>query len=136
MGTNRRRRWELIVKPSICARPTPELSTTSALPVSALLSLSFPHCGFTNAIVGLNIGAHKEAAEHFLSALAMQQSNSGETSDQLWFTLRRAFLSMVGVIAVGTKSGDHVLLYLETLLLSAHPYLRLRHALLQNFRLS
>jgi peroxin-5 len=44
---------------------------------------------------GLNIGAHREAAEHFLSALTMQQLNNGETSDQLWFTLRRALLSMV-----------------------------------------
>ncbi|KAJ7924984.1 hypothetical protein B0H13DRAFT_1171317 [Mycena leptocephala] len=43
----------------------------------------------------LNIGAHKEAAEHFLSALSMQEaSGGGETSDQLWFTLRRAFLTM------------------------------------------
>ncbi|KAK7035448.1 Peroxisomal membrane signal receptor PTS1 [Paramarasmius palmivorus] len=42
----------------------------------------------------LNIGADKEAAEHFLSALALQQSTAGETSDQLWFTLRRALLGM------------------------------------------
>ncbi|TEB30303.1 peroxisome targeting signal receptor [Coprinellus micaceus] len=42
----------------------------------------------------LNIGADKEAAEHFLSALSLQESTSGDTSDQLWFTLRRAFLSM------------------------------------------
>ncbi|KIJ68144.1 hypothetical protein HYDPIDRAFT_165843 [Hydnomerulius pinastri MD-312] len=43
----------------------------------------------------LNIGAHKEAAEHFLGALAMQESTGGgQTSDQLWFTLRRAFISM------------------------------------------
>ncbi|KAJ7902009.1 hypothetical protein B0H14DRAFT_2669494 [Mycena olivaceomarginata] len=43
----------------------------------------------------LNIGAHKEAAEHFLSALSMQEaSGGGETSDQLWFTLRRAFSTM------------------------------------------
>jgi len=43
----------------------------------------------------LNIGAHKEAAEHFLSALAMQEANGGgQTSEQLWFTLRRALLSM------------------------------------------
>ncbi|KAJ6587168.1 hypothetical protein DFH09DRAFT_1142802 [Mycena vulgaris] len=43
----------------------------------------------------LNIGAHKEAAEHFLSALSMQESTGGgETSEQLWFTLRRAFLTM------------------------------------------
>jgi hypothetical protein len=43
---------------------------------------------------GLNIGAHQEAAEHFLSALAMQQ-NTGGTSEQLWFTLRRVFSAMV-----------------------------------------
>ncbi|KAJ7268818.1 hypothetical protein B0H12DRAFT_1252171 [Mycena haematopus] len=43
----------------------------------------------------LNIGAHKEAAEHFLSALSMQEtSGGGETSEQLWLTLRRAFLTM------------------------------------------
>ncbi|KAG1746141.1 hypothetical protein EDB19DRAFT_1631836 [Suillus lakei] len=43
----------------------------------------------------LNIGAHKEAAEHFLSALSMQESTGGgQTSDQLWFTLRRAFIAM------------------------------------------
>ncbi|KAJ7045695.1 hypothetical protein C8F04DRAFT_1065827 [Mycena alexandri] len=43
----------------------------------------------------LNIGAYKEAAEHFLGALSMQEtSGGGETSDQLWFTLRRAFLTM------------------------------------------
>ncbi|THH02071.1 hypothetical protein EW026_g733 [Hermanssonia centrifuga] len=42
----------------------------------------------------LNIGAHKEAAEHFLSALAMQDSSGTAKSDQLWFTLRRTFISM------------------------------------------
>ncbi|KAF9010567.1 hypothetical protein BDQ17DRAFT_1387794 [Cyathus striatus] len=42
----------------------------------------------------LNIGAYKEAAEHFLSALGLQESTSGDTSEQLWFTLRRALLSM------------------------------------------
>ncbi|KIM45315.1 hypothetical protein M413DRAFT_441996 [Hebeloma cylindrosporum] len=42
----------------------------------------------------LNIGADKEAAEHFLSALSLQESTNGDTSDQLWFTLRRALLSM------------------------------------------
>lgn len=45
--------------------------------------------------LGLNIGADKEAAEHFLSALSLQDTTNGDTSDQLWFTLRRAFLSMV-----------------------------------------
>ncbi|KAH8119266.1 TPR-like protein [Phellopilus nigrolimitatus] len=48
----------------------------------------------------LNIGADKEAAEHFLSALALQETQSGDKSEQLWFTLRRAFISMVSIIAV------------------------------------
>ncbi|KAF9227363.1 TPR-like protein [Gyrodon lividus] len=43
----------------------------------------------------LNIGAHKEAVEHFLGALAMQETTGGgQTSDQLWLTLRRAFVQM------------------------------------------
>ncbi|KAG5718418.1 Peroxisomal targeting signal receptor, partial [Termitomyces sp. T112] len=42
----------------------------------------------------LNIGAHKEAAEHFLSALNLQESASGDTSDQLWYTLRRSLMAM------------------------------------------
>ncbi|KAJ7581007.1 hypothetical protein C8J56DRAFT_793879 [Mycena floridula] len=43
----------------------------------------------------LNIGAHREAAEHFLSALALQETKAGgESSEQLWMTLRRAFFSM------------------------------------------
>ena len=44
--------------------------------------------------VGLNIGAHKEATEHFLSALSLQESGEGEKSEQLWFTLRRALTAM------------------------------------------
>ncbi|KAI0355751.1 TPR-like protein [Trametes cingulata] len=42
----------------------------------------------------LNIGAHQEAIEHFLSALAMQESSGGAKSEQLWITLRRAFQAM------------------------------------------
>ncbi|TFY62887.1 hypothetical protein EVJ58_g3576 [Rhodofomes roseus] len=42
----------------------------------------------------LNIGAHKEAAEHMLGALAMQEVSGGAKSDQLWYTLRRVFQSM------------------------------------------
>ncbi|KAG6920268.1 hypothetical protein DXG01_005037 [Tephrocybe rancida] len=42
----------------------------------------------------LNIGAHKEAAEHFLSALNLQESTSGDTSNQLWYTLRRSLIAM------------------------------------------
>lgn len=47
---------------------------------------------------GLNIGAHQEAAEHFLSALAMQESFGGTKSEQVWFTLRRTFLAMVRLL--------------------------------------
>ena len=36
--------------------------------------------------------------EHFLSALSMQEV-PGEKSEQLWFTLRRAFLAMVRLLA-------------------------------------
>lgn len=59
----------------------------------------FKHIRLTSC-VGLNIGAHKEAAEHFLSALAMQEGTSGQTSDQLWFTLRRAFVAMVDTVHI------------------------------------
>ncbi len=48
--------------------------------------------------IGLNIGAHKEAIEHFLSALALQESSGGEKSEQLWTTLRRAFQTMVSAL--------------------------------------
>ncbi|KAF9812546.1 hypothetical protein IEO21_06136 [Rhodonia placenta] len=46
------------------------------------------------AVACLNIGAHKEAAEHLLSALAMQDLSGGAKSDQLWQTLRRVLLAM------------------------------------------
>ena len=48
-----------------------------------------------NWSLGLNIGADKEAAEHFLSALSLQDTTNGDSSDQLWYTLRRALLAMV-----------------------------------------
>lgn len=58
-------------------------------------------------LLGLNIGAHQEAAEHFLSALSMQDVNGGQgsnnTSDQLWSTLRRTFFAMVG-----SQSKNHL----------------------------
>jgi hypothetical protein len=52
---------------------------------------------------GLNIGAHKEAAEHFLSAITMQEASGSETSEQLWSTLRRAFLAMVWIFNSGLR---------------------------------
>ena len=50
-------------------------------------------------LVGLNIGANKEAAEHFLSALSMQEA-TGEKSKQLLQTLGRALRSMVRSLAL------------------------------------
>jgi len=54
-------------------------------------------CRRADGLLGLNIGADKEAAEHFLHALSLQESNNGGTgtSDQLWNTLRRSLMSMV-----------------------------------------
>jgi hypothetical protein len=49
----------------------------------------------SDKVPGLNIGAYQEAAEHLLSALSMQVATAGETSEQLWFTLRRVFFEMV-----------------------------------------
>lgn len=48
------------------------------------------------AVACMNIGAHQEAVEHLLGALAGQESAGKETSEQLWTTLRRAFSIMVG----------------------------------------
>ncbi|KAF9529229.1 hypothetical protein CPB83DRAFT_852899 [Crepidotus variabilis] len=42
----------------------------------------------------LNIGADREAAEHFLSAIQLQKGSSGETSESLWSTLRKALYGM------------------------------------------
>jgi peroxin-5 len=42
----------------------------------------------------MNIGAYKEAAEHLLGALSMQEATE-EKSKQLWQTLRRALNAMV-----------------------------------------
>lgn len=82
-----------IEKRSSSGRPIHVQFTTSALLVREL-SIIFRTTD-DQITAGLNIGAHKEAAEHFLSALNLQESTSGDTSEQLWFTLRRAFLSMV-----------------------------------------
>jgi hypothetical protein len=63
--------WHVRISPVCCSSPTAEWS------------------------LGLNIGADKEAAEHFLSALSLQDTINGDSSNQLWYTLRRALVSMV-----------------------------------------
>ena len=68
-------------------------SSMSAL----LVSCRFGRVQSILIIVGLNINADKEAAEHFLSALSLQESSgiTSETSDSLWSTLRKALHGMV-----------------------------------------
>jgi peroxin-5 len=59
--------------------------------------------------LGLNIGSHKEAAEHLLGALSMQEATR-DKSEQLLATLRRFFLAMVGLRHYSTSS-DTVFMY-------------------------
>jgi peroxin-5 len=58
-----------------------------------MLRPTYTRAIYNVGVACLNIGAHKEAAEHFLSALSMQEA-TGEKSKQLLQTLRRAFLAM------------------------------------------
>jgi hypothetical protein len=47
---------------------------------------------------GLNIGVHKEAAEHFLAALSLHARDAEKEqrdSTPIWLTLRRALIAMV-----------------------------------------
>lgn len=58
----------------------------------------------------LNIGAHKEAAEHLLSGLDNQLRVGDSTSDQLWTTLRRCLINLdrsdlVNLARPGTQLG-------------------------------
>jgi len=46
----------------------------------------------------LNIGVHKEAAEHFLAALSLHARDAEKEqrdSTPIWLTLRRALIAMV-----------------------------------------
>jgi len=58
-----------------------------------MLRPTYTRAIYNVGVACLNIGTHKEAAEHFLSALSMQEA-TGEKSKQLLQTLRRAFLAM------------------------------------------
>ncbi|KAG8873420.1 Peroxisomal membrane signal receptor PTS1 [Tulasnella sp. 331] len=71
---------------------------------------------FNVGVACLNIGAYKEAAEHFLSALAAQRTESGGAppvdmsegkNEQLWKTLKKVFALMErDDLAEMTNSGD------------------------------
>ncbi|KAH9002058.1 peroxisome targeting signal receptor [Lactarius hatsudake] len=58
-----------------------------------ILRPTYTRAIYNVGVACLNIGAHKEAAEHLLSALSMQET-TGDKSKQLWQTLRRAFIAM------------------------------------------
>ncbi|KAH8990526.1 peroxisome targeting signal receptor [Lactarius akahatsu] len=58
-----------------------------------MLRPTYTRAIYNVGVACLNIGAHKEAAEHLLSALSMQET-TGDKSKQLWQTLRRAFIAM------------------------------------------
>lgn len=94
---NQRRPWVPTGRPCSSVLPTRVRYTTSALHVRTDLYNAgrLKNNACPRSALGLNIGAHQEAAEHFLSALAMQDSSGGTKSDQVWFTLRRTMLSMV-----------------------------------------
>lgn len=83
--------------------------------------------GTDDISLGLNIGAHKEAVEHFLHALTLRGSDretpggapSAETpdmrsADQIWQTLNRAFLAMVSVIDTSNKDVNDTALSAES----------------------
>ena len=57
--------------------------------ISSLFSTTVDICN-----LGLNIGAHKEAAEHIISALSLRSASCGG-GEYLWSILRRVMLTMV-----------------------------------------
>uniref|UniRef100_A0A8C5QYZ6 Peroxisomal targeting signal 1 receptor n=1 Tax=Leptobrachium leishanense TaxID=445787 RepID=A0A8C5QYZ6_9ANUR len=62
------------------------------------LQPGFIRSRYNLGIACINLGAHREAVEHFLEALSMQQQSGGSgnaMSDNIWSTLRMA-LSMLG----------------------------------------
>ncbi|XP_075699045.1 peroxisomal biogenesis factor 5 isoform X3 [Rhinoderma darwinii] len=62
------------------------------------LQPGFIRSRYNLGIACINLGAHREAVEHFLEALSMQQQSGGPggaMSDNIWSTLRMA-LSMLG----------------------------------------
>lgn len=93
METSQKKHSVPIVKHCSSGQHTRALSITWALLV-CISCQCFPSSK-ANRTLGLNIGADKEAAEHFLSALSLQDTTNGDSSIQLWYTLRRAFLTMV-----------------------------------------
>ncbi|XP_018408728.1 PREDICTED: peroxisomal biogenesis factor 5 [Nanorana parkeri] len=62
------------------------------------LQPGFIRSRYNLGIACINLGAHREAVEHFIEALSMQQQSGGpdgSMSDNIWSTLRMA-LSMLG----------------------------------------
>jgi len=58
----------------------------------------FTRATFNLGVACLNIGVHKEAAEHFLAALSLHARDAEKEqrdSTPIWLTLRRALIAMV-----------------------------------------
>jgi len=105
--------WESHVSPSDIVPPS-YMSIEAKLPI---------------AIVGLNIGAHQEAIEHFLHALTLRGPNReapggsdfnmelplDNSADQIWQTLTRTATAMVGLdISLGRMLLTCQLLFTES----------------------
>jgi hypothetical protein len=74
-----------------CLRERP---STSVWPVSLRLGRPRRVAHFA----GLNIGVHKEAAEHILAALSLHSRDAEKEqrdSTPMWLTLRRALIALV-----------------------------------------
>ncbi len=74
------------------------------LGVACKTIISFDQLCLTNGDLGLNIGVHREAAEHFLAALSLHDRNVRDEPDamindsgSLWTTLRRALIALVSI---------------------------------------
>lgn len=67
----------------------------------------FTRATFNLGVACLNIGVHKEAAEHFLAALSMHAKDAEKEqrdSTPIWLTLRRALIAMVSGLLTHKRS--------------------------------
>lgn len=69
----------------------------------------FTRATFNLGVACLNIGVHKEAAEHFLAALSLHARDAEKEqrdSTPIWLTLRRALIAMVGLFCMCRSDTD------------------------------
>ena len=76
------------------------------------LKPTFTRAIFNLGVACLNIGVHREAAEHFLAALSSHTSSSTERTERnpqsddsgsLWMVLRRALIALVSQLLSTVK---------------------------------